>query len=182
MSRVTDTIQYDCRQRTASCEAGCVNLEEWSGPPGPQEGCEVGAGPGQPGRVWCGGRGVRTVEVIRKEPMDFAVRCHLSPPSALLAVRGDLDVFSAAEVGYRVGEAVRSGCLSVMLDAGETPFVDIAALSELARAAAMVRAHDGSFDLAAASPSFRRLSTLSGLDVVFRLVASPATLSRTPGA
>jgi anti-anti-sigma factor len=115
--------------------------------------------------------------------MESAVRCHLSPPSALVAIRGDLDVFSAAQVGYRVGDAVRAGCLSIMLDAGETPFVDIAALSELARAAALVRACHGSFDLAAASPSFRRLSTLSGLDVVFRLVAAaPITLSRTPGA
>lgn len=115
--------------------------------------------------------------------MEPAVRCHLSPPSALVAVRGDLDVFSAAQVGYRVGEAMRSGCLSILVDAGETPFVDIAALSELARAAAVVRACDGTFDVAAASPSFRRLSILSGLDVVFRLVAAdPHDVSRTPGA
>jgi anti-anti-sigma factor len=114
--------------------------------------------------------------------MEFAISCDVSPPTALVAVHGDLDVFGVSRLARSVGEAVRRGARQVLLDLGATTFVDVAAISQLARVLVMVRANDGDLTLATASPAFRRACTLAGMEVAFRLAegSGPPHRPRSP--
>lgn len=107
--------------------------------------------------------------------MEFAIRCDVSPPTALVAVHGDLDVFGVTRLSRTVGEAVRRGARRVRLDVGATTFVDVSAMSQLARVLARVRVNDGDLLVTKASPAFRRACMLAGLEGAFLLPPAEGT-------
>ncbi|GAA1161312.1 STAS domain-containing protein [Nocardioides aquiterrae] len=101
--------------------------------------------------------------------MDFSLSIALDPPTATLVANGELDIFTAQEVSRRLGELITAGCTRVLVDLGGVTFADASALGVFARARAELVARQGSIGFLAASPPFRRVCRLTGLDTVFDL-------------
>ena len=101
--------------------------------------------------------------------MDFSLSIALDPPTATVVANGELDIFTAHEVSRRLAELMTAGCTRVLVDLGGVTFADASALGVFARARADLAARQGSMGFVAASPSFRRVCELTGLDRVFEL-------------
>lgn len=101
--------------------------------------------------------------------MDFSMTLTMDPPTATVTAHGELDIFTARQVSQRLAEAVRAGCLKVLVDVGGVTFVDASALGVFDRARRDLAAQEGSLDFVATSRTFRRLCSLTGLDTVFEL-------------
>jgi anti-sigma B factor antagonist len=108
--------------------------------------------------------------------MDLSIRVDLSPPDALARAAGELDLFSAHELGRRLNGAVDMGCRRVVLDLSEVGFIDAGALRVLDRFRAQLYAAGGSLRIIAWSPRFEQLCRVTGLDAAFGLApdAQPA--------
>ena len=101
--------------------------------------------------------------------MDFSMTMTLDPPTAIVRANGELDIFTARQVSRQLSEAIRSGCLRVLVDVGGVTFIDASALGVFERARRDLAAQEGSMDFVSTSPAFRRLCSLTGLDSVFQL-------------
>jgi len=102
--------------------------------------------------------------------MTFSVRCTPRPPTARVRVRGDLDIFTAKQVGRRIERAVLDdGCRRVVVDAGGVTFVNGSALGVLMRTLTTVTASAGTMEFSAASAPLERLCSLTGVDVILGL-------------
>lgn len=101
--------------------------------------------------------------------MDFSLSIALDRPTAILTAHGELDIFTAHQVSRRLGEAITEGCPRVLVDVGGVTFVDASALGVLARARNDVTAQRASVGFVAATPPFRRLCAMTGLDLVVDL-------------
>jgi anti-anti-sigma factor len=95
--------------------------------------------------------------------MQFAIRSSLAPPDVHLTMDGELDIFTAGQVGRVLGQALRAGCRRAHLDVSGVTFVDASALGVLVRARGLMRSYTGSLDVVAFSPSFMRLCVLTEL-------------------
>lgn len=108
--------------------------------------------------------------------MDLSIRVNLSPPDALVRAAGELDLFSAHELGRRLNSAADLGCRRVLLDLAGVGFVDAGALGVLERVLGQMSAAGGSLRIIAWSPRFEQLCRVTGLDASFGLTpdAQPA--------
>jgi anti-sigma B factor antagonist len=110
--------------------------------------------------------------------MTFSVRTTLLPPTARVRIRGELDVFTAKQVGRRIDDAVEKGCRTVLLDAGGVTFVNGSALGVMIRTLIMLSDTDGNLEFVRVSPKFERLCQLTGIDEVLGL--TPLTVPEAP--
>jgi len=111
--------------------------------------------------------------------VDFSIRSAVDPPTVILDISGELDIFSAQQVSHRLDEAIQAGCRFVVADVGRVGFVDASGLGMLHRALRRVESHEGSLQFVAVSDTFRRVCGLTGLDTVFQL-PPPVTGSAAP--
>ncbi|WP_051551627.1 STAS domain-containing protein [Nocardioides sp. URHA0020] len=98
----------------------------------------------------------------------------LHAPSAHLVVDGELDAFTAAELRSRLDEAIDRGCVHFTVDASAVTFVDAGALGMLVGLRNAVAPYGGTVSVAAASPRFRLVAEVAGLDAAFDLDLLPA--------
>jgi anti-sigma B factor antagonist len=101
--------------------------------------------------------------------MDFTISSHVRPPDAVIAVAGELDVFTSWQLSERLQEAVDRGCRRVMLDLAGVSFADASALGVMTVFRKKLADGDGDLQLVASSPQVMRLCQITGLDKVFRL-------------
>jgi anti-sigma B factor antagonist len=96
--------------------------------------------------------------------MEFssAVRRHRG--HAHLTVAGPFDAFSRWEVTRQVDDAVARGCWDFVVDASGVTFLDAGGLAVLVRLRNTARARGGVLRIAAASPRFRWVCGVAGLD------------------
>ena len=99
--------------------------------------------------------------------MDFSLSLTLDPPTATVVAAGELDIFSAREVSRSLAEAVRSGCLRVLVDVEGVTFCDASALGVLDRTRRDLVSQEGSLGFVGTSASFRRICRLAGLEDAF---------------
>jgi anti-sigma B factor antagonist len=111
----------------------------------------------------------RTLRATDGTPPDFSLSITLDPPIATLTANGELDIYTADQVSRRLAELMNAGCSRVLVDLAGVTFADASALGVFARARAELTARQGSMGFLAASPPFRRLCELTGLDAVFDL-------------
>lgn len=96
-------------------------------------------------------------------------------------MRGELDIFSAGQVGRSLREALDAGCRHALLDASDVTFVDASALGVLVRARELMRAHGGTLEVTAFSPVFLRLCVLTELVWLIRTAEGPDPVYATAG-
>jgi anti-anti-sigma factor len=101
--------------------------------------------------------------------VEFTLSTSERPPTVTLTANGDLDIFTAREVSKELGEARSRGCPRAVVDVGGVPFVDASALGVLARTLAAADDQHTTMGFVATSPQFRRVCSMTGLDLVFDL-------------
>ena len=99
--------------------------------------------------------------------MSFALSSSIRPPTARLDVHGELDLFTATQVGRTIDLAMEQGCREVLVDASEVTFVNGSALGVLVRNLITLTSSAGSLQFVSVSPKFERLCQLTGIDEMF---------------
>jgi len=88
----------------------------------------------------------------------------------LVAVRGEIDIFTAPEFKERVTGAIDAGREIVIVDLTATTFVDSSSLGVLIAAHRRLVQRDGRLIVACAAPAVLNTFKITGLDAVLEVV------------
>jgi anti-sigma B factor antagonist len=80
----------------------------------------------------------------------------------VVAVAGEIDLFTAPELKAALGEALESGRIRIVVDLTETTFLDSTALGVLIGAVKRLRSRDGVLNIA-------KTFEITGLDQIFTI-------------
>ena len=87
----------------------------------------------------------------------------------VVAVRGEVDVYSAPALKESLTELLRSGVRTVVVDLTEVAFLDSTGLGALVEARAAATEAGGSLPLVCSQERILKLFTITGLDGVFAI-------------
>jgi anti-sigma B factor antagonist len=96
------------------------------------------------------------------------------PERHVIAVGGELDLFTSPKLKQQLADALESGKLQLVVDLSETTFVDSSALGTLIGALRRARERGGRLLLVSQGPEIARTMELTGLDQVFDIHATRA--------
>ena len=99
----------------------------------------------------------------------------------VVAVRGEIDLFTAPEFKQRVNAAIEDGSRLVVVDLNEASFIDSSSLGILISAHKRLRMRGDQMVIACEVPAILNTFTITGLDGVLALEPSrDAALAREP--
>ncbi len=105
---------------------------------------------------------------------DFSLREDRSGGAHVIAVSGEVDIFTAPELKRAIGAAIDSGARAIVVDLAETRFLDSTALGVLIGAVKRLRLVDGRMMIVNTEPSTAKTFEITGLDQIFEIVADRA--------
>jgi len=106
-------------------------------------------------------------------PADFALTEEsLGEGRHVVAVRGEIDLFTAPELKKTLADAIENGATRVVVDLGETTFLDSTALGVLIGAVKRLRQRDGQLVIVNTDPNIQKTFEITGLDQIFTIVDS----------
>ena len=85
----------------------------------------------------------------------------------VVAVRGEIDLFTAPELKSALSEAIESGHTRIVVDLTDTTFLDSTALGVLIGAVKRLRSHDGRLTIANVDDNIAKTFEITGLDQIF---------------
>jgi anti-sigma B factor antagonist len=85
----------------------------------------------------------------------------------VVAVRGDLDLFTAPDLKQRLTEAIDAGTTRVVVDLDEATSIDSTTLGVLISAVKRLRLREGDLAVVCSDPAIVRTFEITGLDEVF---------------
>lgn len=88
----------------------------------------------------------------------------------VLAIRGEIDLFTAPDVKRAAAEAIEAGARSVVVDLSETRFLDSSGLGALIGIARRVRPAGGDVVVVNTEPTTASTFAITGLDGVLPVV------------
>jgi anti-sigma B factor antagonist len=97
-----------------------------------------------------------------------------TPGSTVVAVGGEIDVYSAPKLRERLIALVDSGSYNLIVDMEAVEFLDSTGLGVLVGGLKRVRAHDGWIDLVCTQGRILRIFRITGLSKVFNIYDSVA--------
>jgi len=97
-----------------------------------------------------------------------------SPDSTVVAVGGEIDVYSAPKLREKLISLVESGSYHLIIDMEQVEFLDSTGLGVLVGGLKRVRAHDGWIDLVCTQGRILRIFRITGLSRVFSIYESVA--------
>jgi anti-sigma B factor antagonist len=105
--------------------------------------------------------------------MDLTLNVYSDTPgSAVIAVGGEIDVYSAPKLRERLIALVDSGSYHLIVDMEAVEFLDSTGLGVLVGGLKRVRAHDGWIDLVCTQGRLLRIFRITGLSKVFSIYNS----------
>ncbi|MCD6727861.1 MAG: STAS domain-containing protein [Solirubrobacteraceae bacterium] len=87
-----------------------------------------------------------------------------------VAVRGEIDIFTAPDVKRAASEAIEAGATRLVIDLTESTFVDSTALGMIIGLAKRVRPAGGDVVLVNVDADIARTLAITGLDEIFHVV------------
>ena len=90
----------------------------------------------------------------------------------VIAVAGEVDIFTAPELKRSIGAAIDKGTLKLVIDLTETRFLDSTALGVLIGAVKRLRPLEGRMAIVNTEPSTTKTFEITGLDQIFTIVAT----------
>jgi anti-sigma B factor antagonist len=90
----------------------------------------------------------------------------------VVAVTGEIDLFTAPEFKQRVAAPIDAGRLRVVVDLTATTFIDSSSLGVLIGAHRRLRRHDGRLVIVCTNDAIAKTFRITGLDSVFTIVGS----------
>jgi len=90
----------------------------------------------------------------------------------VVAVRGEIDLFTAPELKATLLAAIDGGKSRIVVDLGETTFLDSTALGVLIGAIKRLRARDGALTIVNTDANIAKTFEITGLDQIFTIAGS----------
>jgi anti-sigma B factor antagonist len=87
----------------------------------------------------------------------------------ILAITGEVDVYSAPELKDRIGEIIQAGQTTVIVDLSGVAFLDSTGLGALVEARSAAGEAGGSLPIVCTQERILKLFTITGLDGVFAI-------------
>ena len=87
----------------------------------------------------------------------------------VVAVGGEIDLFTAPELKAALGEALESGRTRIVVDLTETTFLDSTALGVLIGAIKRLRGRDGRMTIVNVDQNIAKTFEITGLDQIFTI-------------
>src|ERR1700756_3183570 len=91
------------------------------------------------------------------------------PPYTVLAVRGEIDVYSAPRLREKLVELVTDGHRHIVADLEGVDFLDSTGLGVLVGGLKRLRSHDGDLTLVCTQPRILKVFEITGLTKVFAI-------------
>ncbi len=102
---------------------------------------------------------------------EFAISEHpIDDERHVLAVRGEIDLFTAPELKQVLAESIEAGRVRIVVDLTETTFLDSTALGVLIGAVKRLRSRDGALAIVNIDENIAKTFEITGLDQIFTIV------------
>jgi anti-sigma B factor antagonist len=102
---------------------------------------------------------------------EFAITEHpIDEERHVLAVRGEIDLFTAPELKQVLAEAIEGGRIRIIVDLTDTTFLDSTALGVLIGAVKRLRSRDGALAIVNVDDNIAKTFEITGLDQIFTIV------------
>ena len=102
---------------------------------------------------------------------EFAISEHpIDGERHVLAVRGEIDLFTAPELKQVLAESIEAGRVRIVVDLTDTTFLDSTALGVLIGAVKRLRSRDGALAIVNIDENIAKTFEITGLDQIFTIV------------
>ena len=102
---------------------------------------------------------------------EFAISEHpIDGERHVLAVRGEIDLFTAPELKQVLAESIEAGRVRIVVDLTDTTFLDSTALGVLIGAVKRLRSRDGALAIVNVDENIAKTFEITGLDQIFTIV------------
>ncbi|MFP5363378.1 MAG: STAS domain-containing protein [Thermoleophilia bacterium] len=106
---------------------------------------------------------------------EFAITEHpIDGERHVLAVRGEIDLFTAPELKQVLAESIEAGRVRIVVDLTDTTFLDSTALGVLIGAVKRLRSREGSLAIVNVDDNISKTFEITGLDQIFTIVSTRA--------
>ena len=103
-------------------------------------------------------------------PPEFALtEDALDADRHVVAVRGEIDLFTAPELKQKLTDAIEGGKSRIVVDLTDTSFLDSTALGVLIGAVKRLRSRDGVLTIVNTDPNIAKTFEITGLDQIFTI-------------
>ena len=99
--------------------------------------------------------------------MDLSLETHEIAGRSVLAVGGEIDVYTAPKLRDHIADLVQAGHYDIVIDLTAVEFLDSTGLGVLVGGLKKVRSHEGSLSLVCAQDRLLRIFRITGLAKVF---------------
>ena len=90
----------------------------------------------------------------------------------VVAVRGEIDLFTAPELKQKLTDAIEGGKSRIVVDLTETSFLDSTALGVLIGAVKRLRTRDGALVIVNTDSNIAKTFEITGLDQIFTILGT----------
>jgi anti-sigma B factor antagonist len=111
-----------------------------------------------------------TTEVDDLPETDFDIQTEVSDDRAVIALRGEMDVYSAARLRDTLNQVLTQGHVDIVLDLEALDFMDSTALGVMARASRRARDAGGELCLRSPQRSLQRVLEITGMAHVLTVI------------
>ena len=102
---------------------------------------------------------------------EFAISEHpIDEERHVLAVRGEIDLFTAPELKQVLAESIEAGRVRIIVDLTDTTFLDSTALGVLIGAVKRLRSREGALAIVNIDENIAKTFEITGLDQIFTIV------------
>ena len=102
---------------------------------------------------------------------EFSITEHpIDSERHVLAVRGEIDLFTAPELKQVLAESIEGGRIRIVVDLTDTTFLDSTALGVLIGAVKRLRSRDGALAIVNVDDNIAKTFEITGLDQIFTIV------------
>jgi anti-sigma B factor antagonist len=116
-------------------------------------------------------------------PPDFAVTEHpIDDQRHVLAVRGEIDLFTAPELKQVLAESIEAGRIRIIVDLTDTTFLDSTALGVLIGAVKRLRSREGALAIVNTDENIAKTFEITGLDQIFTILPTREEAVEAVGA
>ena len=105
--------------------------------------------------------------------MDLTLETRETDGKTVVAVGGEIDVYTAPKLRDKISELVGNGVYEIVVDLSAVEFLDSTGLGVLVGGLKKVRAHDGSLALVCNQDRLLKIFRITGLAKVFVIHDSP---------
>ncbi|UDY23811.1 STAS domain-containing protein [Nocardioides sp. Kera G14] len=106
--------------------------------------------------------------------MDLSLSTSELSGATVVAVGGEIDVYTAPRLRDKLTELVDGGAYRLVVDLEAVDFLDSTGLGVLVGGLKKVRAHDGSLKIVCTNERLLKIFRITGLSKVFDIVPTPA--------